>query len=544
MLNESPPGLYPDEAMNGNNALEAVATGHFKVFYPENNGREGLFINLQAISLKLFGNEPWALRIVSAIFGTLTILGLYLVAKELFRNESSESGIWDPEPEKTNPNPKSPPEARSVNNGKILKSEIIALLASFFIAASFWHINFSRIGFRAILVPFFATFGIYFLLKGFRLGKISDTIWAGVFIGAGFYSYIAFRFIVPVLAIPLLMFLRQWRKNGKEENQKCVPCITAFFLLVVFVTALPIGIYFLKNPADFFGRGEQVSIFSGASPLKEFIKSNALTLGMFFTRGDCNWRHNFNCRPELEPAVAAFFLLGFYFLIYEIIKKRNPLRNWTILSWLAFMSLPATLTKEGIPHALRSIGMIPPVMILSGLGAWKILSAALDYFEKQKSAWPEKTNQLERIKKEVIALFILILLAVPLAVYKNYFLRWAYNPETYYSFATDIWHMGKYINDLPKYTKKIILVNLPGIEARGIPMPAQTVMFATDTFREEKRQEKNIFYVTSVDQIKIDTAGKSVIVPLDPMDKNLKNLRQKFPELKLKIPGDFIVFAQ
>ena len=31
-----PPGLYPDEAMNGNNALEALANKDWKVFYPEN----------------------------------------------------------------------------------------------------------------------------------------------------------------------------------------------------------------------------------------------------------------------------------------------------------------------------------------------------------------------------------------------------------------------------------------------------------------------------------------------------------------------------
>ena len=56
-LDQFPPGLYPDEAMNGNNALEALDTGDFKIFYPENNGREGLFINIQALSLKAFGNE-------------------------------------------------------------------------------------------------------------------------------------------------------------------------------------------------------------------------------------------------------------------------------------------------------------------------------------------------------------------------------------------------------------------------------------------------------------------------------------------------------
>src|SRR3989344_3174657 len=68
-ITEIPLGLYPDEAMNGNNALEALATGDLKVFYPENNGREGLFISLQAVSIYFLGNEPWALRIVSAILG-------------------------------------------------------------------------------------------------------------------------------------------------------------------------------------------------------------------------------------------------------------------------------------------------------------------------------------------------------------------------------------------------------------------------------------------------------------------------------------------
>jgi len=88
-INQTPPGLYPDEAMNGNNALQALRTappaGGFKVFYPENAGREGLFINIQAFFLNLFKvNEPWVLRLPSAIFGVLTVLGVYFLTKELF----------------------------------------------------------------------------------------------------------------------------------------------------------------------------------------------------------------------------------------------------------------------------------------------------------------------------------------------------------------------------------------------------------------------------------------------------------------------------
>ncbi len=91
-INSIPPGLYPDEAMNGNNALEAIHTGDYKVFYPENNGREGLFINIQALSIKIFGNEPWALRLVSALFGILTVLGVFFLARELFKKDSVGCG--------------------------------------------------------------------------------------------------------------------------------------------------------------------------------------------------------------------------------------------------------------------------------------------------------------------------------------------------------------------------------------------------------------------------------------------------------------------
>lgn len=128
-IDSVPPGLYPDIAINGNDALDTLATGQFKVFYPENNGREGLFIWLIALSFKIFGPAVWSLRLVSAVFGIFTVWGLYLLTRRLFNKN-------------------------------------IALLSSFFLAVSFWHINFSRLGFRAILVPFFLVWSFYFLFRG------------------------------------------------------------------------------------------------------------------------------------------------------------------------------------------------------------------------------------------------------------------------------------------------------------------------------------------------------------------------------------------
>src|SRR6185369_4047410 len=140
-LSTTPPGLYPDEAIDGTNGLIANSTGHYQLFYTENNGREGLFINLQALSVKLSGISAWALRDVSAIFGILTVLGLYLLARELFD----------------------------------LK---VAAISSFLLAISFWHVNFSRIGFDAIMVPFILVYLFYFLWRGLKSGKLKYFFWS------------------------------------------------------------------------------------------------------------------------------------------------------------------------------------------------------------------------------------------------------------------------------------------------------------------------------------------------------------------------------
>src|SRR3989338_8630938 len=172
-LRNPPPGLWADEAMNGNNAVEMK----WKVYYPENFGREGLFINIQSLFVAAFGHEPWVLRLPSTIFGILTVPGLYLMTRELFGRR-------------------------------------IALFATFFLATSFWHIMFSRIGFRAIMAPFFFVWSFYFLFLGARKLKQSLFILAGLLFGLGFHSYIAYR-IAPLIAV-----LPLWRFYTGRKNQE------------------------------------------------------------------------------------------------------------------------------------------------------------------------------------------------------------------------------------------------------------------------------------------------------------------------------------
>jgi 4-amino-4-deoxy-L-arabinose transferase-like glycosyltransferase len=472
-ITQTPPGLYPDEAMNGTNAQETIATGNFKVFYPENNGREGLFINIQAISIMIFGNHPWALRGVSALFGIFTILGLYFLTKKLFEKFNSHYSLF-----------------------KIHYSEAIALLSSFLLATSFWHINFSRIGFRAIMAPFFLVWAIYFILKSFddslnSKSCILNSILAGIFYGLGFYSYIAFRATPLIIAV---IFIYQLVKNKDWVVKKRIFLVACLFSLVTILVFAPLGYYFMKHPADFMGRTTQVSVFSSPTPIKDLSLNIIKTAGMFNFVGDQNWRHNYSGNPELFWPVGIMFLVGIFFAIYYIFKKSSSttydLRLTTLkfpflilLSWLITAMLPVVISNEGIPHALRSILMIPPVIILAGFGGILIY---------------EKLNQIFSSKKSDFFLRLtscVLLLIILLFAYKNYFIDWAHNSNTDGAFAKNYVDMGNQLNSLPRELPKYVIVEAGGADVRGLPMPTQTIMFITDTFTPEKQTQKNLFYV-------------------------------------------------
>jgi 4-amino-4-deoxy-L-arabinose transferase-like glycosyltransferase len=464
-LDSIPPGLYPDVAINGNDALDSLKTGNFKVFYPENNGREGLMMWLIALSFSIFGVSIWSIKIVAAIIGILTVLGLYLLTKELFAVVNSQ---WS-----------------KVN------SQFVALLSSFFLAISFWHTNFSRIGFRGILLPFILVFAFYFLFRGFRTQKLYNFIISGLFFGLGFYTYISYRFIVLLIPLVLLCWYFIYQK---QELQKKFLLFTFYFLLFTFIVALPIGLYFLQNPQDFIGRATPISIFATENPIKEFGKSLVLHLGMFNFYGDPNWRHNFSGSPMLFWPVGILFLIGLFYSISQI--KKIPFGF--LISWWLIMLLPGILTYEGIPHALRTIGVIPVVYIFVGLGAWKVY----EFLNR---------NTAKKILLSVAA--ILFLLAMGISEFNKYFVKWAKNPEVENAFSKDYVEIGNYLNSLPPEIPKYVIVNESGVPVpfpNGIPMPAQTVMF----IERIKFGEPRATYLKPEDLEKIKPGKEAIIIPM------------------------------
>jgi hypothetical protein len=201
-----------------------------------------------------------------------------------------------------------------------------------------------------------------------------------------------------------------------------------------------------------------------------------------------------------------------------------------MLGWLFFMSLPVTLTREGIPHALRSIGMIPPVMILSGLGAYM--------------AFRFLTAHIPRTA--ALAVAILVCGYITVQTYHDYFIAWATRSQTADAFGADMWHLGQYLDMTPPDVKKYVIVNLNGDMIRDTPAPAQTVMFATDTFRQEERVQKNIVYIPSRDDLsKIEMTDNqpTIITLLNKKDADLISMiREKFPDFQEIHYNDFLIF--
>ena len=500
-IDSMPPGLYPDEAINGNDALKTLETGQFKVFYPENNGREGLFVWLIALSFKLFGPTAGSIRLVSALLGILTVLGLYLLTKELFTPYQNKFGA---------------------GHGKK-----VALLSSFFLAISFWHINFSRIGFRAILVPFLICFSFYFLLRAFRKNTFLDYTWAGIFFGLGFYTYIAFRVAVLILGVVILLkMIDYWsRTRASSVRDKLKKAYLKdgwwkvdIFFIVIIIIVLPLGIYFFNNPQDFIGRAGGVSIFSVEQPFKELAISTIKTLGMFNFVGDWNWRHNYAGWPMLNWTVGILFILGLILTIKNLFTKRNV--YIFLLSWFLIMLLPAILTYESIPHALRTIGVIPVVYIFVALGfIW--------LFDK-----------LAKINKKIAVFLLILLLVYPaLANFNKYFLQWAQNSHVAGAFRQDLVDLTNYLNNLPTNIQKIVLVNESGVPVPypdGLAMPAQTIIFKSNKEIKYLAQDENSQTIIN--------NQPTVIIPLKYDQYLFQQLSKKWPDGKIKQINGFSVY--
>lgn len=478
-IENTPPGIYPDEAVNGVDAMNALRHGQWQWFYEANNGREGLIMNINAILFNFLGVTILALKLPNIIFGTLTILGIYLLAKEMFN------------------------------------SRRLGLIAALLVSSAFWSLIFSRMAFRANMLPLVLAFSFYFLWKGIRTKKYLPFIWGGLIFGIGLHTYIAFRIAPLILVVVLATFMIN-RKRFLQEYWKYI----LVFVFFTSVSAAPMLYTFYQHPEYIQSRTSNVSVFNPEVNKGHLVQALAKSIGLSVVKynlwGDQNWRHNYPPYAILDPITSMAFTFGFVFVVLRFIhlwslriyrgERHERLETYTfLLAWFFVMLIPEFMTAEGNPHALRSIGTLPVVFIFSAL--------TFEYFFRKG----EQHTPLFRKIVVFISVFMLLFIAIFNSVKYHYF--WANQKKVAESYDANIWEVSNRVKAIPDTKEVAIVVEV----MQRIPI---------QLFNWE-RPNVHYYYPSEIDQIN-STNDNLEIILTDYNEEAINNLKNRFPSLDFK----------
>jgi hypothetical protein len=374
-LPQLPAGLNFDEAGNGVAAAE-ILTGAPRIWWRIGGGKEPLWPLLVALSTAMWGYIPLALRLPAVMVGILSVAAVYPLTMSLFRNRQAYP---------------------------------IASLTMLGLAISGWHLHFSRLGFRAILLPLLSTLAFYFFWAGLT-GTARDPLpaaprfWrltrrdlyfvlAAFFLALAIYSYLAAR-LLPVVLIVFVVLqwlmnrLWAWSDKGgrgisrpdsdsevdrldgafslkpagptvqQQQTGLLGPLVRLFALMILFLS--PLIVYFLLNPNDFAARSEAVSIFNPAWNNGDLVgtawRTLAITVGTYLgLPGDANPLVNLPYQSALPHILVPFFVLGLATSLYRAVRPPTS-RLGAPLSYL----LVGHYAASGYPGSRRRTSSSSP----------------------------------------------------------------------------------------------------------------------------------------------------------------------------------------
>lgn len=354
LLGQIQKGMTPDEVQQGYSAYSILKTGHDEwgdllPVFPRSFGdyRPPLYVYLTVPFVAIFGLNIEATRMASAFFGVLTVLVVFFLAKELFK------------------------DAR------------VAVLSALFLAISTWHVFYSRAAWESNAGVFFLLLGILLFLKGVE----KKSLWfsfSAVCFGVSMFSYYSFKLLTPLLVFALLFI---YRKQILLNRKKIIP------FLVIFIAFFVI----LISGDVFFGgarRASDTSIFNSENlkelrviqvkdgmpqPFGRLINNRLIYLLSQFSQNYFGYFSTTFLVSPNRPDSSLYNLPGewlvslweFGFLLAALIVLiKSGLNNLTkvILAWLLLTPLPAALTTDYM-HTQRVEFLLFLIPILSAYGA-------------------------------------------------------------------------------------------------------------------------------------------------------------------------------
>lgn len=469
-LGDLPPGDGFDVAQYGVDALQ-ILQGARPIFLESNFGREVLFSYLVAGTYRVIGPGAFGIHLVSALIGIATIPAVFLAARELFY------------------------EAR---DGAL---RYLPLLAALLAALSYWHLNWSRVGLRVILVPFFAALLVWALWRGFRTSRARWFALSGALLGLSLYTYQAAR-LLPLLTAVAFALQGLWRRRWSRADMTHLLVTAALALLV----ALPLLNYARLHPGALSVRIRQATVVDASLPPAEqartLVAQATAALLTYSFRGDTDPQFTIPGRPSLNPFLSMGLTLGILAALWRF--RRPP--HLFLLAWLAIMTAPA-MVADLAATAKRYLGAFPAVMILIAFG----FLVVLDWF-----------GQRDRSSNRYTKFLYLVLLGVGLLytagrTVRDYFVLWAADPDLATHFQIDHRLIGEAIGRLDP-RQSVWLSPYP---------PDQPVIQLHAGLRPDLRGYNGRFCVPY--SAPVDEHGAAYVIVPGLQDASLAQLQQLFP---------------
>jgi len=303
---------------------------------------------------KVFGSTVPSLRAYSVFVLLIGILGLFFLAKQLF--------------------------------GKAFA--LVVVLAA---TCSPWAWVVTRVALESYFAPVFAIWGLYFFWRSCRWW---DWALAGFFFACAIYTYPPARLQMPLMMITLGIY--EWGRRSFRWQSAL-----SFFIVFIFCL-IPLGQNYFKQ-GSFVRHFGEISIFNkdylhslgvtGApgDMVNIFVHNYLLHLSpdFLFLTGDPSYVHSTRHLGIFSWFDIAALIILMVFLALAFLRRSwtdNPViknRRWLIFLAVNFFIgiIPAALTFQELPHALRICGSWLFMMLFTGFMWW---SAA----ECLKALWP------------------------------------------------------------------------------------------------------------------------------------------------------------
>jgi uncharacterized membrane protein len=191
-------GLWYDEIMT---LLLSVRSPLYDIIteFPGNN-QHTLFSVLAHLSVQIFGDHPWSLRLPSVVLGVATVPVLYFFAREF-------------------------------------SGRLEALLACLLLTTAYHHVWFSQNARGYSALAFLTVLASWLLLRLVRYARTSAAVWYGLAAALGVYAHLTMVFLVVSHAMLLAIAAMTW-PSGAPLNRRRVRVAALAIVLAGTFTAL------------------------------------------------------------------------------------------------------------------------------------------------------------------------------------------------------------------------------------------------------------------------------------------------------------------